>query len=36
MDRPGGLAAIGDTPVVRLCRLVEPGVIEYLAGELYT
>ena len=28
MDRPGGLAAIGDTPVVRLSRLVEPGMAE--------
>jgi cysteine synthase A len=28
MDRPGGLAAIGNTPVVRLSRLVEPGMAE--------
>ena len=28
MDRPGGLGAIGDTPVVRLSRLVEPGMAE--------
>ena len=28
MERPGGLAAIGDTPVVRLDRLVEPGMAE--------
>jgi cysteine synthase A len=27
-DRPGGLAAIGDTPVVRLERIVEPGMAE--------
>lgn len=28
MDRPGGLAAIGGTPVVRLSRVVEPGMAE--------
>jgi len=28
VDRPGGLGAIGDTPVVRLSRLVEPGMAE--------
>src|SRR6476646_3999428 len=28
MERPGGLGAIGDTPVVRLDRLVEPGMAE--------
>src|SRR5580765_4600810 len=28
MDRPGALGAIGDTPVVRLERLVEPGMAE--------
>src|SRR5215211_2183920 len=28
VERPGGLAAIGDTPVVRLGRLVEPGMAE--------
>lgn len=28
MDRPGGLGAIGDTPIVRLSRLVEPGMAE--------
>src|SRR6476469_5851380 len=28
MDRPGALGAIGDTPVVRLSRLVEPGMAE--------
>ncbi len=28
MDRPGGLGAIGDTPVVRLSRIVEPGMAE--------
>src|SRR3954467_13413410 len=28
MDRPGALSAIGDTPVVRLDRLVEPGMAE--------
>jgi cysteine synthase A len=28
MERPGGLAAIGNTPVVRLSRLVEPGMAE--------
>jgi cysteine synthase A len=27
-DRPGGLGAIGDTPVVRLERIVEPGMAE--------
>lgn len=28
IDRPGALAAIGDTPVVRLSRLIEPGMAE--------
>src|SRR6478736_9906635 len=28
MDRPGVLAAIGNTPVARLSRLVEPGMAE--------
>jgi cysteine synthase A len=28
MDRPGGLGAIGGTPVVRSSRLVEPGMAE--------
>src|SRR5207344_3335117 len=28
MDRPGGLGAIGDTPVVRVSRIVEPGMAE--------
>ena len=28
MDRPGALAAIGNTPVVRLTRVVEPGMAE--------
>jgi cysteine synthase len=28
IDRPGGLGAIGDTPVVRLERIVEPGMAE--------
>jgi cysteine synthase A len=28
LDRPGVLAAIGDTPVVRLSRVVEPGMAE--------
>jgi cysteine synthase A len=28
MDRPGALAAIGNTPVVRLRRIVEPGMAE--------
>src|SRR3954453_20267016 len=28
MNRPGALSAIGDTPVVRLGRLVEPGMAE--------
>ena len=28
MDRPGALAAIGRTPIVRLTRLVEPGMAE--------
>ena len=28
MDRPGALAAIGDTPVTRLDRVVEPGMAE--------
>ena len=28
MDRPGGLGAIGGTPVVRVSRIVEPGMAE--------
>jgi cysteine synthase A len=28
MDRPGGLGAIGNTPVVRLSRVVKPGMAE--------
>src|SRR3990172_5932020 len=28
MDRPGALAAIGNTPIVRLDRVVEPGMAE--------
>jgi cysteine synthase A len=28
MDRPGALAAIGDTPLVRLVNVVEPGMAE--------
>ena len=28
LARPGGLGAIGQTPVVRLTRLVEPGMAE--------
>ena len=38
MERPGALDVIGDTPIVRMSRVVEPGMAEVwvLAGELYS
>ncbi len=38
MMRPGALGVIGETPIVRLANVVEPGIAEVwvLAGELYS
>jgi hypothetical protein len=34
IERPGTLGIIGNTPIVRLSRLV--GGLKYLRGEVYT